>query len=189
MRRMMCGITRAAVALSLLLAVEAAASPDWSERPWMDAELPIEERVTHLLGQMNREEKIAMTFATHTGSDVVKRFNKTGVGAAKFMSAFDCPLDNTKSCVQQRNELQQMFKSSSRLGIPISFINEGLHGGAAGGTIFPEPIGQAMSWNVSLVSKIASVIAMEASAIGVDSVFAPVGAHFSAAAATAQSQI
>ena len=44
----------------------------------------------------------------------------------------------------------------------------GLHGGAAGGTIFPEPIAQAMSWNVSVVSKIAAVIAAEASAIGVD---------------------
>ena len=166
----------AAVA-AVLLAHGAAATDADAARLWMDAELPIEERVSHLLAQMNREEKIAMTFATHTGSDVVKGFNKTGVGAAKFMSAFSCPLDNTKSCVQQRNELQQMFKSSSRLGIPISFINEGLHGGAAGGTIFPEPIGQAMSWNVSLVSKIAGVIATEASAIGVDSVFAPVRAR------------
>jgi len=174
----MLGLAAAGV-LSLLLAVEATASKDVSQRPWMNAELPIEQRVSQLLGQMNREEKIAMTFATHTGADVVKGFNKTGVGAAKFMSAFQCPLDNTKSCVQQRNELQQMFKSSSRLGIPISFINEGLHGGAAGGTIFPEPIGQAMSWNVSLVSKIASVIATEASAIGVDSVFAPVSTHSS----------
>ena len=34
------------------------------------------------------------------------------------------------------------FREESRLGIPISFINEGLHGGAPGGTIFPEPIGQ-----------------------------------------------
>ena len=163
----------------LLLAPSAAAAPHPdrvpdSDKPWLNAELPIDVRVSQLLAKMNREEKIAMTFATHTGSDIVKGFNKTGVGAAKFMSAFSCPLTDTKSCVQQRNELQQMFKEESRLGIPVSFINEGLHGGAAGGTIFPEPIGQAMSWNVSLVSKIASVIATEASAIGVDSVFAPV---------------
>ena len=167
--------------LLLLLAApaSAAAAQDAdtaAARPWLNAEQPIELRVSQLLAKMNREEKIAMTFATHTGSDVVKRFNRTGVGAAKFMSAFSCPAGpvGTKSCVQQRNELQQMFKEESRLGIPVSFINEGLHGGAAGGTIFPEPIGQAMSWNVTLVSKIASVIATEAAAIGVDSVFAPV---------------
>ena len=43
-----------------------------------------------------------------------------------------------------------------------------------GGTIFPEPIGQGMSWNTTLARAIAEVIATEASAIGVDTVFAPV---------------
>ena len=141
---------------------------------WLDPTLPVPTRATALLARMNREEKIAMTFATHTSQNIVQAFNRTGVGAAKFMSAFDCAPGDIKSCVQQRNQLQQMFREQSRLKIPISFINEGLHGGAAGGTIFPEPIGQGMSWNVSLVSKIAAVTAAEASAIGVDSVFAPV---------------
>jgi beta-glucosidase-like glycosyl hydrolase len=95
---------------------------------------------------------------------------RTSVGAAKFMSAFSCAPGDIKSCVTQRNEMQQLFKEESRLGIPVSFINEGLHGGAPGGTIFPEPIGQGMSWNVSLVGKIAAAIAAEASAIGVDAV-------------------
>ena len=102
------------------------------------------------------------------------RFNKSGVGAAKFMSAFSCAPGDIKSCVKQRNDLQASFMAQSRLGIPVSFISEGLHGGAPGGTIFPEPIGQGMSWNVALVSQIAAVTAAEASAIGVDSVFAPV---------------
>ena len=44
----------------------------------------------------------------------------------------------------------------------------------AGGTIFPEPIGQAMSFNTTLVSLVAAAIASEAAAIGVDAVFAPV---------------
>lgn len=46
--------------------------------------------------------------------------------------------------------------------------------GREAGTVFPEPITQAMSWNVSLVAAIAATIAAEASAIGVDTVFAPV---------------
>jgi len=141
--------------------------------PWLDASKTVPERVALLLPQLNIEEKIAMTFATHTKSSVVMQFNKTGVGAAKFGSAFSCN-DNITSCVEQRNKLQEFFLKNSRRGIPISFINEGLHGGAPGGTIFPEPIGQAMSWNVTLVGKIAQVIAAEASAIGVDTVFAPV---------------
>ena len=164
----------AAVA-AVLLAHGAAATDADAARPWMDAELPIEERVSHLLAQMNREEKIAMTFATHTGSDVVKGFNKTGVGAAKFMSAFSCPLDNTKSCVQQRNELQQMFKSSSRLGIPISFRGELLHSGALpDSVVFPMPCSLGATWNRTLARAVASESAADARDGGIDYGFGPV---------------
>jgi beta-glucosidase len=158
------------LATVVLLAAAASASPPTLVREWEDPTQPVAVRAKLLLAKMNREEKIAMTFATHTGSGVVNQFNKTGVGAAKFMSAFSCAPGDIKSCVTQRNEMQQLFKEESRLGIPVSFINEGLHGGAPGGTIFPEPIGQGMSWNVSLVGKIAAAIAAEASAIGVDAV-------------------
>ena len=80
----------------------------------------------------------------------------------------------SQDCVTARNKLQATFLNQSRNGIPITFINEGLHGGAPGGTIFPEPITQAMSWNVSMVGAVATAVAAEASAIGVDTVFAPV---------------
>ena len=58
----------------------------------------------------------------------------------KYESAFRC--SDIRKCLDQRNALQQLFVNSSRLHIPISFINEGLHGGAPTGTIFPENIGQ-----------------------------------------------
>lgn len=94
-----------------------------------------------------------------------------------FLSLFPLsPLSHPvgQDCVIARNKLQGTFLNQSKNGIPITFINEGLHGGAPGGTVFPEPITQAMSWNVSMVGAIASAIAAEASAIGVDTVFAPV---------------
>jgi hypothetical protein len=108
----------------------------------------------------------------HTSSASAKVHTSTGIGAVKYMSAFSCK--DITDCIKQRNELQASFISGSRLGIPISFINEGLHGGASGGTIFPEPITTAMAWNKSLVTQISAVIAAEASATGVDTVFAPV---------------
>ena len=89
------------------------------------------------------------------------------------MSAFECH-SNIKDCVRQRNDLAELFKNNSRLQLPLAFINEGLHGGAEGGTIFPMPVNQGASWNTSLVSMIARIIATEASALGVDFVFAPV---------------
>jgi hypothetical protein len=76
------------------------------------------------------------------------------------MSAFACPA-NISACVAKRNDLQRRFLDTSPHGIPLSFINEGLHGGAPGGAIFPEPISQGMSWNTSLVAAIAAAIAAE----------------------------
>lgn len=139
----------------------------------MDAAKSPVARAELLLAEMSLDEKIAMTFTTHTSSKIGIQFNKTGVGAMKYMSAFNCG-SNISDCIVQRNAIQKIFLENSAHGIPISFVNEGLHGGAPGGTIFPEPIGQAMSWNVSMVNAIAQAIASEADSIGVDTVFAPV---------------
>jgi hypothetical protein len=88
------------------------------------------------------------------------------------MSAFPGCGSDMKKCLEERNALQKTFIDESRLSIPITYINEGLHGGAPSGTIFPMPISQAMSWNKSLVRAIATAVGTEANAIGVDAVFA-----------------
>jgi beta-glucosidase len=141
---------------------------------YKDPNQPIPARVADLLSKMTVEEKIVQTYATHTSSTVVKQFQKTGVGAVKYMSAFQCKVSDMADCIKQRNELQASFMKSSRLKIPIAYINEGLHGGAPGGTVFPMPVNQGCSWNPELVHNISKVIATEAQALGVDFVFAPV---------------
>ena len=141
-----------------------------TSKPWMNTALPISQRVALLLPTLTTEQKIAQTFATHTAESVVRQFQASGVGAVKFMSAFS--QHAIADAITHRNQLQADFLNSS--GVPVSFINEGLHGGAPGGAIFPMPIGQGSSWNVSLVQSIARAIAVEARAIGVDTVFAPV---------------
>lgn len=60
-----------------------------------------------------------------------------------------------KSCIDQRNDLVRLLMTDSPHGVPPTIINEGLHQGCPGGTLFPMPINQAMTWNVSLVSAIA----------------------------------
>ena len=157
---------------TLILAALGAASGDRSS--WMDRSKSPAARAEALLAVLSQEEKIALTFATHTSSSHAQQHSKTGIGAVKYMSAFKCAVNDPEGCVAQRNALQSLFLNQSAHGIPISFINEGLHGGASGGTIFPEPITQSMSWNASLVTLIGEAIAAEASAIGVDTVFAPV---------------
>ena len=96
------------------------------------------------------------------------------VGAVKWMSAFDCDPSEIGKCIEQRNALQEEFINSSRLRIPVSFVNEGLHGGAPSGTIFPMPVGLGSSWNTNLIREVMQVVGEEAARIGVDVVFAPV---------------
>jgi beta-glucosidase len=70
--------------------------------------------------------------------------------------------------------LQEFFINNSRLGIPVSFVQEGLHSGAAGGTIYPMPCGMATTWNPSLVQKVHEAIAMEVrTTFGGDRTFSP----------------
>ena len=84
---------RVFLAVLLVLAVNAAPTDNESDasRPWLNRQLPvthqaaecrrvlsvvcaqIEQRVDQLLARMNREEKIAMTWATHTSSDIVSQ--------------------------------------------------------------------------------------------------------------------
>ena len=122
------------------------------------------------------QQKIAQTFATHTDENTILKNLKTGIGAAKYMG-FNGKKGGggaaqTRHNIATRNKLQAEFLNAS--GLPISFINEGLHGGANGGTIFPMPVNQGAAWNKTLVHSIARVIAAESRSVGVDTVFAPV---------------
>jgi beta-glucosidase len=141
---------------------------------YLDPKQPIAARVADLLPRMTVQEKIQQTWTTHTSAATAKQWANIGVGAVKYMSAFTCDPSEIGKCIEQRNALQEEFINSSRLGIPISFVNEGLHGGAPGGTIFPMPVGLGSSWNVDLVRSVMGVVGNEAARIGVDVVFAPV---------------
>ena len=73
------------------------------------------------------------------------------------------------------NALQRIAAQETRLGIPILFVGEAVHGHTAhGATIFPQAIGMASTWNPKLIRKIGRVIGTEARAVGTHQVFAPV---------------
>ena len=71
------------------------------------------------------------------------------------------------------NSIQQWAIANTRLGIPILFVEEGLHG-YHDGTIFPAPINLASTWNRSLAKRTGAAIAAEARANGIGMVLAPV---------------
>lgn len=72
--------------------------------------------------------------------------------------------------LKRRNELQKIAVEESRLGIPLIFGADVIHGYR---TIFPVPLAEAVSWNLKLMEKTAVVAAKEARATGVDWTFSP----------------
>ena len=72
--------------------------------------------------------------------------------------------------VEIANELQRIAVEESEFGIPLLIGRDVIHGFR---TIFPIPLGQAASWDAALVEKGANIAAREASAVGINWVFAP----------------
>jgi len=69
-----------------------------------------------------------------------------------------------------RAEAQRIALKESRLGIPLLFGRDVIHGYH---TIFPIPLGQAASWDPELIEQAARTAAIEASTEGIRWAFAP----------------
>jgi beta-glucosidase len=132
----------------------------------------VEQRVNELLGQMTLEEKIgqmnqvsglheAQRDAIRNGM-VGSLINATGAFAGKESSASA----NADVC----NDCQRIAVTESRLGIPILFGRDVIHGYR---TVFPIPLGQAATWDPALVEQAAAMAATEAAADGIKWTFSP----------------
>lgn len=72
---------------------------------------------------------------------------------------------------KETEKLQKTAVEESRLGIPLIFAFDVVHGYK---TIFPIPIAQASSWDTSLVRQAAEIAAIEATSSGQHWTFAPI---------------
>ena len=139
---------------------------------------PVDDRVDDLVKRMNIEEKVnqlVLPFGAKFPADYVAAgFNRSGLGGTYPLSALP-----GETWIETRNNWQRNAVENSRLGIPTSFIEETLHssGNDGTGTSFPMPCLQGQTWNPELVREAAAVIALEASAAGIDLGFSPV-LHF-----------
>ncbi len=120
--------------------------------------------IEQLLSRMTLAEKAGQMsqlpiFAPELSEETVGAVQKGRVGS--FLNA---------RSLEQRNHLQRIAVDESRLGIPLIFGRDVIHGYK---TIFPIPLGQAATFHPSLVERAASAAAREASEVGVDWVFAP----------------
>ncbi len=153
----------AAVSMSALLAT---ASPK-GETP-EKAPRDMDTFITELMSRMTVEEKIGQLNLPVTGeittgqaksSDVAKLIEKGLVGG----------LFNLKG-VDRIRDVQRLAVENSRLGIPLLFGMDVIHGYE---TVFPIPLGLSCSWDMEAVEQSARIAATEASADGICWTFSP----------------
>ncbi|MDO6415194.1 glycoside hydrolase family 3 N-terminal domain-containing protein [Sphingomonas sp. BIUV-7] len=161
---------------------------------YKDPSQPVEARVDDLLPRMTLDEKIAQITAVWEGKtaifddklqlDLVKLRARYPSGLGQVTRPSDAkgavsprvtPGRDIRQTIALVNALQRWATSETRLGIPILFHEEALHGYAAvGATSFPQAIALASSWDPDLVRRIDTVIAREVRARGVSLALSPV---------------
>jgi len=135
---------------------------------------PIPQRVAALLSQMTLAEMTAQLAHQESGTvaEIEKQYGSTSLGQVTLQTVL---LNKTAlDTLTTRNTMQRYMLDNSRLGIPISVSQEGLHSGAPWGTVFPMPVTTACSWNDTLPLLIGQALAVEGRAMGVDNVWSPV---------------
>jgi beta-glucosidase len=139
--------------------------------------LPIEQRVTDLLGRMTLEEKVAELVPQRNPEvlDTTGQFNKESAQKA-FLALFN---PQTKMSAHDaavlRNAAQRYRAEKTRLGIPEIFMGEALHGFMSyGATSFPQALGLASTWDPALVKRVFTAAADEMASAGVEQAFTPV---------------
>lgn len=134
---------------------------------YKDATKPIEKRVNDLVSRMTLEEKVLQLNQYTLGRNDNKN-NLEDVLKQKPAELGSVIYYNNDP--KLRNEVQRQAMEKSRLGIPMIFGYDVIHGYR---TIYPIPLAQACSWNPELAQKASSVAAQESRMSGVDWTFSP----------------
>lgn len=173
---------------------QAAAERPMADAAYWNASLPTEQRIADLLGRMTLEEKVAQIVTIWNDKPEIQtpdhRFDPTKA-STKYpngLGFYARPSDiigpgsprvnrprTIADSIAYVNAMQEWARKNTRLGIPVMFHEESLHGLAArDATSFPIPIGLASTWNPDLIREANRLIAGEVRARGVHQVLSPV---------------
>ena len=158
-----------------------------------DSSQPVEKRVENLLLQMNINEKTCQLATLYGYGRVLKdslptenwknEIWKDGIanidemlngvgGKSKLVEQILYPFSNHAEAI---NKIQKWFVEETRLGIPVDFSNEGIHGlNHTKATPLPAPIAIGSTWNKELVYRAGEIVGQEARALGYTNVYAPI---------------
>lgn len=137
-------------------------------------ELAMEARVDSLLSLMTLEEKLGQMSQVRHFDDIEDEDIQTKFIGSVIHTQGKLPGKTAKEW-QQRFEQLQKKALGTRLGIPLLFGVDAVHGQNTfeGATIFPHNIGMGATQNEELVAAAARITAMEAQATGFNWVFSP----------------
>lgn len=140
----------------------------WAQVPvYKNKTAPVEKRIADLVSKMTLEEKILQlnqyTFGLNNNPNNIGPEIKNlpaGIGSLIYFSADP----------KVRNEIQKKAMEETRLGIPILFGFDVIHGFR---TVYPISLAQACSWNPDLVQQNCAEAARESVLSGIDWTFSP----------------
>lgn len=158
-----------------------------------DPKATIEERVKNLVSLMNMNEKTCQMATLYGYARVLKdelpteewknSVWKDGIAnidehlntiwnQEKTHTKYSYPFSTHAEAI---NIVQKWFVEETRMGIPVDFTNEGVHGLChKKATPLPAPIGIGSTWNKELVYKAGKMVGREARALGYTNVYAPI---------------
>ncbi|MHB8059220.1 MAG: glycoside hydrolase family 3 protein [Gaiellaceae bacterium] len=168
--------------LIALGALDQAAFSRTQALPYRDASLPAATRAADLLARMTPAEKVgqlAQVTVTQleTSADLDRVFRAEGVGSI-ISGGGELPgTKNTpRAWAEGINRIQKAALGRSRLGIPVLYGADAVHGlsPVLGAVIFPHQLGMAATRDPKLVARVAAVTSRGAKAVGIRWNFAPV---------------
>ncbi|WP_454801868.1 glycoside hydrolase family 3 N-terminal domain-containing protein [Mucilaginibacter phyllosphaerae] len=154
----------------------------------------IEKRITDLLSQMTVEEKTCQMATLYGYKRVLKdempvpnwkneiwkdgianideELNNLTSHTDDAPTQYSYPFSKHASAI---NTIQKWFVEETRMGIPVDFTNEGIHGlNHDRATPLPAPIGIGSTWDKQLVRRAGQTVGREAKALGYTNVYAPI---------------
>ena len=158
-----------------------------------DNQQPTEARVNHLISLMNVNEKTVQMATLYGYGRVLKDSLPTPDWKTKIwkdgIANIDEHLNSTTFRKQTNtslsfpysrhadaiNQVQKWFIEETRLGIPVDFTNEGIHGLAHDrATALPAPIAMGSTWNKSMLLKAGQIVGREAKVLGYTNIYVPI---------------
>lgn len=138
-----------------------------TEKPVKSSDMDI--FLSELMAKMTVEEKIGQLNLLAGYEEIITGEARSSVIGTKIQEGKVGAILNVKSQAKIR-EMQRIAVEESRLGIPLLFGMDVIHGYE---TVFPIPIGLAASFDMELIEKSARIAAQEASADGICWNFSP----------------